>query len=86
MLLVGDSTGVGVVADTPEHSIGGLLAAAFPGVQIDNRRHPFGDGASGTWFAADGVHPSRASYRYCFDHLMRHADLRAWLTPERTAR
>jgi lysophospholipase L1-like esterase len=198
VLLLGDSTGVGVGAGAPEHSLGGLLAAALPGLEVHNRcvvgarladlpsqlaaaapddagydvalvlvggndvlhhtpgpqvaararallaalrrrarhvvwigsadigsapvfaaplawwfalrcarvarllrqacedagalfvdfadrhgGHPFGSDA-GTWFAADGVHPSRASYRYCFDHLMRHTGLRAWLTPPRT--
>ncbi len=37
VLVLGDSTGVGVGADQPEHSLCGLLATEFPGVQIVNR-------------------------------------------------
>jgi lysophospholipase L1-like esterase len=37
VLVVGDSTGVGVGAGCPEASLPGLLAAAYPGVEIVNR-------------------------------------------------
>lgn len=37
VLVVGDSTGVGVGAGRPEASLAGLLGAAYPGVQIVNR-------------------------------------------------
>lgn len=37
LLIVGDSTGVGTGATSPEHSLAGLLAQAFPRLQIDNR-------------------------------------------------
>lgn len=37
LLIVGDSTGVGTGASSPEHSLAGLLAQAFPRLQIDNR-------------------------------------------------
>lgn len=37
MLVVGDSTGVGTGASTPERSLPGLIAAAHPGLAIDNR-------------------------------------------------
>lgn len=32
-----------------------------------------------TYFAADGVHPSSASYRWCFEVLYRSVPLHAWL-------
>ena len=37
LLIVGDSTGVGTGASAPENSLAGLLAQAFPRLQIDNR-------------------------------------------------
>jgi lysophospholipase L1-like esterase len=37
LLIVGDSTGVGTGATTPRASVAGLLAAHFPGLQIDNQ-------------------------------------------------
>lgn len=37
VLVVGDSTGVGVGADGPEHSLAGLLGREFPQVQVVNR-------------------------------------------------
>lgn len=37
LLLLGDSTGVGVGADRPEQSLAGLLGEAFPGVAVLNR-------------------------------------------------
>lgn len=43
LLIVGDSTGVGTGASTPQHSLAGLLAQAYPRLQIDNRAR---DGAT----------------------------------------
>ncbi|MFN3495163.1 MAG: SGNH/GDSL hydrolase family protein [Hydrogenophaga sp.] len=43
MLIVGDSTAVGTGASAPEASVAGLLAAAYPKLQIDNRAR---DGAT----------------------------------------
>lgn len=37
LLIVGDSTAVGTGATTPERSLAGLLAAAYPGLHIENR-------------------------------------------------
>lgn len=37
LLIVGDSTAVGTGASTPEASLGGLLAQAYPGLLIENR-------------------------------------------------
>ncbi|MET1113532.1 MAG: GDSL-type esterase/lipase family protein [Comamonas sp.] len=37
LLIVGDSTGVGTGATTPQTSVAGLLAQAWPRLQIDNR-------------------------------------------------
>ncbi len=37
VLLLGDSTGVGVGTEQPQETIGGLLAADYPGVEIVNR-------------------------------------------------
>lgn len=37
LLIVGDSTAVGTGASTPEHSVAGLLALAYPGLSIENR-------------------------------------------------
>lgn len=43
LLIVGDSTGVGTGASTPQTSLAGLLARAYPRLQIDNRAR---DGAT----------------------------------------
>jgi len=43
LLIVGDSTGVGTGASSPEASLAGLLAAAYPRLRIDNRAR---DGAT----------------------------------------
>ena len=43
LLIVGDSTGVGTGASTPQTSLAGLLAQAYPRLQIDNRAR---DGAT----------------------------------------
>jgi len=43
LLIVGDSTGVGTGASSPETSLAGLLAQTFPRLQIDNRAQ---DGAT----------------------------------------
>lgn len=43
LLIVGDSTGVGTGATSPETSLAGLLAQTFPRLQIDNRAQ---DGAT----------------------------------------
>ncbi len=43
LLIVGDSTGVGTGASTPQNSLAGLLAQAYPRLQIDNRAR---DGAT----------------------------------------
>lgn len=37
VLVLGDSTGVGIGADAPAHSVAGLLAADFPDVEVVNR-------------------------------------------------
>lgn len=37
LLVVGDSTGVGTGASSPQHSVAGLLAQAYPRLRIDNR-------------------------------------------------
>jgi len=36
------------------------------------------------FFAPDGVHPSAASYRYCFEAVRREVELDRWLGPPRT--
>lgn len=43
LLIVGDSTGVGTGASSPQASLAGLLAQAYPRLQIDNRAR---DGAT----------------------------------------
>jgi lysophospholipase L1-like esterase len=43
MLIVGDSTGVGTGASSPQTSLAGLLASAYPKLHIDNRAR---DGAT----------------------------------------
>jgi lysophospholipase L1-like esterase len=43
LLIVGDSTGVGTGASSPQASLAGLLAQAFPRLRIDNRAR---DGAT----------------------------------------
>lgn len=43
LLIVGDSTGVGTGASAPQASLAGLLAQAYPRLQIDNRAR---DGAT----------------------------------------
>lgn len=43
LLIVGDSTGVGTGASAPQASLAGLLARAYPRLQIDNRAR---DGAT----------------------------------------
>lgn len=43
LLIVGDSTGVGTGASAPQASLAGLLAGAYPRLQIDNRAR---DGAT----------------------------------------
>ena len=43
LLIVGDSTGVGTGASAPQASLAGLLAKAYPRLQIDNRAR---DGAT----------------------------------------
>jgi lysophospholipase L1-like esterase len=43
LLIVGDSTGVGTGASAPQASLAGLLARAYPRLQIDNRSR---DGAT----------------------------------------
>jgi lysophospholipase L1-like esterase len=43
MLIVGDSTGVGTGASSPQTSLAGLLASAYPRLHIDNRAR---DGAT----------------------------------------
>lgn len=60
LLIVGDSTGVGTGASSPQASLAGLLAQAYPRLQIDNRAR---DGAT---FAGVIEQLEAATARYDF--------------------
>jgi lysophospholipase L1-like esterase len=56
LLVVGDSTGVGTGASSPQASLAGLLAARFPGLLIENRAR---DGATFADVAAQLAAPGQ---------------------------